>query len=508
MIICERITATERSPKLYKRPFEQTFINLGLHGRARRYERRRKALEQAWRNQSTYTDLAPPAFNDKRKINIEAFTPKGVQWINRLRESTSSKEAKIFIGAQALCFAAPYVLSQFSAIYASSSAMALISTIPIIPIAGLFLYGAFKLLKRRILLMEKKSHLTRIPSKRPKGQKSGSTRPRRNVHEAPHLSPELHQLPPGHQKKKGKVILSLDRPISQKHQLLPYFLRAIYSRKDDLGRWIKDPSILNPKWEVNYNFGIHPSEDDEYTATLSNVGPWTGQEVLSTPLGGLIIEVSLKGKRSTELKPEEWVRPQVPKDISGEKGEIEFKLIFPRQSFPIQKKITNYGEVLANLEEIKEELYRIFTQVQVPFEDLPHKAQKMIIEARELSLDKAVATIEGFVSDNYKYDPNFRKSPEYQRFAMSGDLRNYFLWIHSMAVSGKLGRGMCTEIAEVTIELLRHAGIPAVLASGISLEPGKTKATDEDLHDWAIALLPDEEFRQLSWYTIDPSPNL
>ena len=106
--------------------------------------------------------------------------------------------------------------------------------------------------------------------------------------------------------------------------------------------------------------------------------------------------------------------------------------------------------------------------------------------------EHAVA-VQQFVSSRYVYDEDFMDRPEVgqelQRLVPG--LGNHHLQIlHAAAGGGALGRGICYELNTLVVELLRHLGVPAMVATGWVLDRGVVDRPD---HLFALALLGSAE---------------
>ncbi|MEM7151880.1 MAG: hypothetical protein AAF799_03515 [Myxococcota bacterium] len=97
---------------------------------------------------------------------------------------------------------------------------------------------------------------------------------------------------------------------------------------------------------------------------------------------------------------------------------------------------------------------------------------------------------EAFVQRNYLYDLEFRERPEVERAAR--DLRpgvgnHHLTLLHASADAQTLGRGVCYELNVLVAELLRHLGVPTMIATGWMLDEGFADRPD---HLFALAVLP------------------
>lgn len=106
----------------------------------------------------------------------------------------------------------------------------------------------------------------------------------------------------------------------------------------------------------------------------------------------------------------------------------------------------------------------------VPARLLPREARELasrVRRSREPDWQRAREVV-AFVVERYRYDRAFSERPAVRALiARKARHPNQHLAIlHASAGEGLLGRGMCFELNSMVLELLRHAGIPAVLATG------------------------------------------
>ena len=97
--------------------------------------------------------------------------------------------------------------------------------------------------------------------------------------------------------------------------------------------------------------------------------------------------------------------------------------------------------------------------------------------------------IRDFVRERYAYDPSYLEDPAiaaWLRQRSRGRSNEHVAALHAGADPEHLGRGVCYELNLLACELLRRAGVPAVIATGWTLDRG---FVDEPDHLFAMALL-------------------
>jgi hypothetical protein len=98
--------------------------------------------------------------------------------------------------------------------------------------------------------------------------------------------------------------------------------------------------------------------------------------------------------------------------------------------------------------------------------------------------------VEAFVQRRYVYDPEFRERPEVERAARelrAGEGNHHLALLHASASGEALGHGVCYELNVLVVELLRHLGVPAMVAIGWMLDEGFADRPD---HLFALAVVP------------------
>lgn len=97
---------------------------------------------------------------------------------------------------------------------------------------------------------------------------------------------------------------------------------------------------------------------------------------------------------------------------------------------------------------------------------------------------------EAFVQRNYLYDLDFRERPEVQRVVrgLRPGVGNHHLQVlHASRTASIYGRGVCYELNVMVVELCRHLGVPAMVATGWMLDEGFAARPD---HMFALAVVP------------------
>ncbi len=128
----------------------------------------------------------------------------------------------------------------------------------------------------------------------------------------------------------------------------------------------------------------------------------------------------------------------------------------------------------------------------LPREALPRPVRTWV--ERNLSAERGVweqaRRVEAFVQRHYTYDLDFRERPAVQRAArelVPGAGCHHLALLHASAEGSVLGRGVCYELNVLVVELLRHLGIPSLVATGWMLDEGFAARPD---HLFALALVP------------------
>ncbi|MEX1365919.1 MAG: hypothetical protein AB1Z98_22520, partial [Nannocystaceae bacterium] len=98
--------------------------------------------------------------------------------------------------------------------------------------------------------------------------------------------------------------------------------------------------------------------------------------------------------------------------------------------------------------------------------------------------------VEAFVQRHYLYDLEFRERAEVERAARElrpGHGNHHLELLHASADATVLGRGVCYELNVLVVEMLRHLGIPSMVAIGWMLDEGFADRPD---HLFALAAIP------------------
>lgn len=122
-------------------------------------------------------------------------------------------------------------------------------------------------------------------------------------------------------------------------------------------------------------------------------------------------------------------------------------------------------------------------------DDLPGEAAAWVEANREGPAWARALAAQEFVQRRYLYDDGFMERPAVRearrRLGRSGG-NHHLTLLHAGADGEHLGRGICYELNTVLLELLRHLGIPSLIATCWVLE-GRADRPD---HLIALALLP------------------
>ena len=124
-------------------------------------------------------------------------------------------------------------------------------------------------------------------------------------------------------------------------------------------------------------------------------------------------------------------------------------------------------------------------------DSLPEEVQNWIADIRRQNLTQLAMAMEAakFVQLRYCYDYHFKKSAKAQRklSQLKPGRGNHHLEVMHAASDGRyLGRGVCMELNMMVVELIRHLGVPAVVATGWMFKG--INVTDPS-HLYAVAIL-------------------
>ncbi len=127
----------------------------------------------------------------------------------------------------------------------------------------------------------------------------------------------------------------------------------------------------------------------------------------------------------------------------------------------------------------------------VALEELPRKVADWLARVRSLSPWEKALAAEEFVTLHYAYDPDHLEHPEARRklgALRPGQGNHHLALLHARTpvAAGFLGHGICYELNVMVCELLRHAGVPCLIATGWALDEGRVDRPD---HLFALALL-------------------
>ncbi|MCB9764154.1 MAG: ATP-binding protein [Alphaproteobacteria bacterium] len=133
---------------------------------------------------------------------------------------------------------------------------------------------------------------------------------------------------------------------------------------------------------------------------------------------------------------------------------------------------------------------KALTRPTVPWTELPEPLRRWLSRQDRSTPDPVRARqTEAFVRRRYRYDHAYLVRPdvrEAQRRLRPGQGHHLLTLLHASADDEVLGRGMCGELNALIVELLRHQGVPAMLATGWMLDLGYVDRPD---HLFAVAVL-------------------
>ncbi len=125
----------------------------------------------------------------------------------------------------------------------------------------------------------------------------------------------------------------------------------------------------------------------------------------------------------------------------------------------------------------------------LPLAELPAEAREWLESVRKLTPWERALAAEEMVQQRYVYDRDYLEHPEArQRLANlpPGQGNHHLAVLHARRSPGKLGHGVCYELNIMLVELLRHAGVPALVGTGWALDLGRVDRPD---HLFAVAFL-------------------
>lgn len=125
----------------------------------------------------------------------------------------------------------------------------------------------------------------------------------------------------------------------------------------------------------------------------------------------------------------------------------------------------------------------------LPLAELPREVQDWVARVRPLAPWERALAAEEFVQLHYAYDPDHLEHPEARRKLAGlrpGQGNHHLALLHARRSPGFLGHGICYELNVMLAELLRHAGVPSLVATGWALDEGRVDRPD---HLFAVALL-------------------
>jgi hypothetical protein len=129
------------------------------------------------------------------------------------------------------------------------------------------------------------------------------------------------------------------------------------------------------------------------------------------------------------------------------------------------------------------------TQPTMDRHDFPIEVWRFLEEqGRRGSLWERAVAVQAFVQSRYLYDDAFLERPDVMAAMRKLGRGNHHLQLlHASAGDDFLGRGICYELNTMVVELCRHLGVPAMVATGWVLDTGRVDRPD---HLFALTVLP------------------
>jgi hypothetical protein len=140
---------------------------------------------------------------------------------------------------------------------------------------------------------------------------------------------------------------------------------------------------------------------------------------------------------------------------------------------------------------IDQELLAPLLEPTVPDRELPDEALSLV-DALRCGPPSALARaleVRAFVRQRYRYDPSYLEARDVARWlerASRGRASAHLAALHAGGDAEHLGAGVCYELNALACELMRRAGVPALLCTGWTLDGEQLTAPD---HLWAMALV-------------------
>ena len=155
-------------------------------------------------------------------------------------------------------------------------------------------------------------------------------------------------------------------------------------------------------------------------------------------------------------------------------------------------------------------LFELATQAD-PTLPFPPAAQQMLSEVKAelasgtLTVAAAEQLVSSFIEKRYAYDIGFAKGTKIKEQDFSGPdgAQRHFGLIHQDPPPGKIGRGVCYQLNEVKLEMLRQLGIPAVFVTG--MYANKTEVGVADGHAWVGIPVPGKGREKVRMFASDSS---
>ncbi len=261
-----------------------------------------------------------------------------------------------------------------------------------------------------------------------------------------HLDPTTTAVNTPEQDGENRMLMRLESPLSGGSE---YLILGLHGEWDPVhGRWSELPGWA--AGDLSRGGGKR---------VIAKLNPEVAFQTVPTPLGG--------------------------KALLRRGGRVLFELADGR----VSEELDNIGVEALRRDEAIGGAYSALTRT-VPLESMPPPIRRLVAEVRKRPVGEVIRRIQGFVVRHFKY----------HRY--EGAKLEMFQWLQQRASRGTLvgpneylefilqaGGGQCAELSELTVALLRLAGIPAMKADGFIAKGREVRGPG---HALAVAVLPEQ----------------